>query len=162
MYLFLVSTYTILQFLKDYTWTWLFNCYQFASISAWRQRHCTIKWYMLDRKFHMKREKTNVRLYISADKTHKDSLKVATKQPFSVEKEALIFCSKTRTQDLIYIHSLFEQVLIFSLTSEPLHNHTTNSLVNKTKDKFSEQCQNTLTITRDMIFCWMAFYVSIA
>ena len=108
---------------------------------------------MLDREFHMKREKTNVRLYISADKTHKDSLKVATKQPFSVEKEALIFCSKTRTPDLIYIHSLFDQVLIFSLTSEPLHNHTTNSLVNKTKDKFSEQCQNTLTITRDMIFC---------
>ena len=101
---------------------------------------------MLDREFHMKREKINVRLYISADKVHKDSLKVARKKPFSVEKEALIFCSKTRTPDLIYIHSLFEQVLIFSLTSEPLHNLTTNSLVNKTKDKFSEQCQNALTI----------------
>ena len=62
----------------------------------------------------MKREKTNVRLYISTNKTHKDSLKVATKQPLLVEKEALIFCSKTRTPDLIYVHSLFEQVLIFS------------------------------------------------
>ena len=92
----------------------------------------------------MKREKTNVRLYILAEKTHKDCLRVAKNQPFSVEKEAAIFCSKTRTPNLIYLLSLFEQIQIFihehSLTSESLHNHATNSLVNKTNDKFSEQC----------------------
>ena len=34
-------------------------------------------------------------------------------QPFSVEKEAAIFCSKTRTPNLIYFFSLFKQIQIF-------------------------------------------------
>jgi hypothetical protein len=42
----------------------------------------------------MNRETTNVRLLIPAYKTHKDTLKIATNQPLSVEKEAAIFCSK--------------------------------------------------------------------
>ena len=78
------------------------------------------------REFHMKREKTNPRLYIPADKTHKDNLNVAKNQPFSVEQEAAIFCSKTRTTNL-YSFTVRASTniytwtwLMYNLTSEPL------------------------------------------